>query len=66
MILRTIVCMFYHLNELYGMTKWIDKFKIFSITEQQISGIIYIYFLKFYLHYILLTCLSQRCFEQLC
>lgn len=31
--------MFYHLNELYGMSKWFDKFKIFSITEQQINGI---------------------------
>lgn len=31
--------MFYHLNELNGMAKWFDKFKIFSITEQQINGV---------------------------
>ncbi len=32
------LCMFYHLNELYGMTKWTDKFKHFSITEAKING----------------------------
>ncbi len=33
--------MFYHLNELYGMTKWFDKFSIFSLTEKHINGRIY-------------------------
>ena len=28
----------YQLNELFGMTKWFDKFKIFSLTEQHING----------------------------
>lgn len=30
--------MFYHLNELHGMTKWSDKFKEFSMTEKLING----------------------------
>ncbi len=30
--------MFYHLNELYGMTKCFDKFKIFSFSESIING----------------------------
>ena len=30
--------MFYHLNELYGMTKWFDKFQVFAINEQQINS----------------------------
>ena len=30
--------MFYHLNELYGLTKWFDKFQIFSLTEQHVNG----------------------------
>lgn len=30
--------MFYHLNELYGITKWFDKFKIFALTEQHVNG----------------------------
>lgn len=34
------LCMFYHLNELYGMTKWSDKFKAFSITEQLINDVL--------------------------
>ena len=32
--------MFYHLNELYGMTKWFDKFQMFAITEQQINDVL--------------------------
>jgi anaphase-promoting complex subunit 4 len=32
------LCMFYHLNELYGMAKWTDKFKHFTITETKING----------------------------
>ena len=34
------LCMFYQLNELYGMTKWFDKFKIFSLTEQHINDVL--------------------------
>jgi anaphase-promoting complex subunit 4 len=34
------LCMFYHLNELYGMTKWFDKFKIFSLTEQHVNDVL--------------------------
>lgn len=34
------LCMFYHLNELYGMTKWFDKFKIFSLTEKHINDVL--------------------------
>jgi hypothetical protein len=32
--------MFYHLNELYGMTKWFDKFQVFAITEKQINDVL--------------------------
>lgn len=38
MISRISLCMFYHINELYGMTKWFDKFSIFSLTEKHING----------------------------
>lgn len=34
------LCMFFHLNELYGMTKWFDKFKIFSLTEKHINDVL--------------------------
>lgn len=36
---QIILNMFYHLNELYGMIKWTDKFKIFSLTEPQITNV---------------------------
>lgn len=34
------LCMFYHINELYGMTKWFDKFSIFSLTEKHINDVL--------------------------
>lgn len=34
------LCMFYHLNELYGITKWFDKFKIFALTEQHVNDVL--------------------------
>jgi len=37
--------MFYHLNELYGMTKWFDKFKIFSFTDQHVNSNLLVYIL---------------------
>jgi hypothetical protein len=42
--------MFYHLNELYGMTKCFDKFKIFSFSESIINGNI-IYFQIMYANF---------------
>jgi hypothetical protein len=37
---RITLCIFYHLNELHGMTKWTDKFKIFSLTEQRVEDVV--------------------------
>ena len=35
---RLTLSMFYHLNELLGMTKWFDKFGIFTLTEARVNG----------------------------
>jgi hypothetical protein len=37
---RITLCIFYHLNELLGMTKWFDKFKIFTLTDKRVEEVL--------------------------